>query len=139
MFKKTKKITAEVCLKREYMGEDCTLGTLYIDRKEFCKTLELPWRDNKRSISCIPAGQYNVKRHNSPRFGDCFMLLDVPERDYILFHEGNTVRSSRGCILVGAKFGHIRGMKAVLNSVKTNNKMLEYFHDDAEFILHIVN
>ena len=29
------------------------------------------------------------------------LVQDVPNRDYILFHRGNTAKDTRGCILVG--------------------------------------
>ena len=35
--------------------------------------LELPWRDNARNRSYIPAGEYLVLLHRSPRFGRCLL------------------------------------------------------------------
>jgi len=137
-WKRKQRKTARARLIRHYRGVDCTLGTLFINEKEFCKTLELPYKANQKSISCIPEGFYYCKRITSPRFGDAFHIIDVPERSHILFHEGNTVRATRGCILVGSKFGTIRDMKAVLNSVKTNNKMLDYFDKGSSFTLDIL-
>ena len=29
------------------------------------------------------------------------LIKEVPNRDYILFHRGNTAKDTRGCILVG--------------------------------------
>ena len=35
---------------------------------------ERPWKNNEPRVSCIPEGQYHVTRHNSPKFGRCFIL-----------------------------------------------------------------
>ena len=67
----------------------------------YCNTLMLGWKDNKRRISHIPEGVYEVVRHQSPKFGDCYLVKDVPNRSHILFHQGNFYRDTLGCILVG--------------------------------------
>lgn len=59
------------------------------------KSLELPWLDNERSISCIPAGTYECERIQHPKFGHCWLVRDVPSRTGILIHSGNYA-SERG-------------------------------------------
>ena len=90
---------------RETFTEVSTIGNLYLDGEWLCDTLELPYRDNQRSISCIPAGQYKVRlrlpRESATRDYLHLLVKDVPDRDYILFHIGNKSSDSRGCILVG--------------------------------------
>lgn len=86
-------------------------------------TLELPWKYNLRNVSCIPEGIYELALHNSSKFGRCFKVCDVHNREAILIHAGNTTRDTEGCILVGLKFGHIRGEEAVLNSKQTLNQL----------------
>ena len=52
----------------------------------------------------IPCGVYNVTWHNSPTFGGKRPHLyngDVPKSRYILLHEGNTYKDSKGCPCVG--------------------------------------
>lgn len=67
---------------------------------EVCQTVELPWRDNARSISAIPDGVYKLQAHTSPKFGKCLLVTGVPNRSGILFHVGNVpAKDSRGCIL----------------------------------------
>ena len=64
-------------------------------------TLELPWKDNERRVSCIPIGTYTLKLHTSPKFGRCYWVKDVPNRDAILIHPANYTRQLLGCIAVG--------------------------------------
>ena len=66
-----------------------------------CRTLELPWENNAPQISCIPAGIYTCRHFNSAKFGETFQVCDVPGRSGILFHAGNSVKDTRGCILLG--------------------------------------
>ena len=90
---------------RETFTEVSTIGKLYLDGEWLCDTLELPYRDNQRSISSIPAGQYKVRlrlpRESATRDYIHLLVKDVPDRDYILFHIGNSAKDTRGCILVG--------------------------------------
>ena len=90
---------------RETFTEVSTIGNLYLNGEWLCDTLELPYRDNQRSISCIPAGQYKVRlrtaRESSTRDYLHLLVKDVPDRDYILFHIGNSAKDTRGCVLVG--------------------------------------
>src|SRR5690554_544433 len=81
-----------------------TLGTLYVitqwrEIKYQCHVLELPWKNNARRISCIPTGRYEAIKHRSPRFGQSFWLLNVPNRSEILIHSGNFHTDTLGCIL----------------------------------------
>ena len=90
---------------RDTFTEKSTIGKLYVNGEMFCDTLELPYRDNQRSISCIPDGQYKVRlrlaRESATRDYLHLMVLDVPNRSYILFHRGNKPEHTRGCVLVG--------------------------------------
>jgi hypothetical protein len=87
-----------------------------------CYTCELPWLDNETDKSCIPTGTYTCAPHNSPDHPNTWELLDVPGRDAVLIHNGNAAEEdSKGCILVGDRFGVIDGFPAVLNSVATLN------------------
>lgn len=110
----------------------CTVGTLHIQTTNLvwrCKTLELPWLDNKPGESCIPAGKYVCRRVKSSKFGETFQVCDVPGRVGILFHAGNSApRDTRGCILLGIG-SEISGNNAYLLSsrpaIKTFMQMLE--------------
>lgn len=67
-----------------------------------CFTLELPWHFNEVANSCIPLGSYDCVLHNSPKFGVVFKVLKVLNRSEILLHKGNTVKDTKGCILLGS-------------------------------------
>ena len=99
-------------------GEDGTFGVLLKDDVPLCVTLELPWRDNQRDVSCIPEGWYQFRQVDSPRFGDTFEVRDVPGRTNILFHAGNTVEDSSGCILLGLSYGfsHVKQKQGIRSS-----------------------
>lgn len=89
-----------------------------------CRTLELPWRDNQRQISCIPSGEYNVEIRLSNKYGRVYWVRHVPNRTYILIHSGNYAGDKSqgfkshvmGCILLGKKSGFLGGQVAVLSS-----------------------
>jgi len=102
-----------------------------------CRTLELPWRNNRRQISCIPPGIYDVEIRLSNKYGRIYWVRRVPDRTYILIHSGNYAGDKSkglkshvmGCILLGKKSGRLGGQVAVLNSrVAVRNFMeeLEY-------------
>ena len=96
--------------------KDATLGVLCLDDRPIAVTLEDKWRDNERMVSCIPTGAYKVMRHISPKFGECFKVIDVPDRSEILIHAGNTHKDTHGCILLGLMYGTVGTEAAILSS-----------------------
>jgi len=98
-----------------------------MDGEIFCYTLELPWRENRKNISCIPIGEYEVERRTSEKYGEHFHILDVPDRSYILIHSGNFHNQIRGCVLVGEELADINkdGLPDVTNSKKTMKMLLD--------------
>lgn len=82
-----------------------TLGWLSIARENQTitfATLELPWRNNQHDISCIPAGQYQVKLLFSPSHNKkLWWITGVPGRSDVEIHVGNTVADTHGCVLIG--------------------------------------
>ncbi len=88
----------ELVLHRAYF-EEGTNGTLFTNGKFLCHTIELPWENNKRNISCIPEGQYKVEPRFSKRFKHHLILKAVKGRSYILFHPANdALKDLEGCI-----------------------------------------
>jgi len=90
---------------RDTFSDKSTIGELFINGERFCDTLENPYLDNQRNISCIPEGEYPVRlrypRESATREYLHLLVQDVPNRDYILFHRGNFPKDTRGCILLG--------------------------------------
>ena len=90
---------------RDTFSKESILGELFLNGEIICDTLENPWKDNQRNISCIPEGEYPVRirlaRESASRDYLHLLVKDVPNRDWILFHRGNTAKDTSGCILVG--------------------------------------
>ena len=90
---------------RDTFTKESTIGKLFINGESFCDTLENPYINNERNISCIPEGSYKVRlrlaRESATRDYLHLLVQDVPNRSYILFHIGNTAKDTSGCILVG--------------------------------------
>ena len=91
---------------RDSQNDIRTLGAMFDGDERLCETLELPWRDNYRGISCIPEGSYLCKIGHSPSRGyPVYWLQDVPGRSDVQIHVGNFPKDIRGCILVGEQRG----------------------------------
>jgi hypothetical protein len=114
-----------------------TFGVLLHGGLPFAVTLERPWRNNKRGESCIPLGNYYASRVDSPRFGDTFEVKDVPGRKHILFHKGNIMDDTHGCIIVGESFDYLQHERAVLSSGKGFGEFMALLNDAADFSLVI--
>ena len=101
----TKKKLINLLLIRDTFSEKSTLGELFLNGERMCDTLENPWIDNQRRISCIPEGEYDVRlrlpRESNTRDYIHLLVKEVKDRDYILFHIGNFPKDTSGCILVG--------------------------------------
>jgi len=74
-----------------------------------CKTLELPWRGNQLSISCIPSRKYWVSHRWSKKHGNHLEIEDVEFRTLILIHVVNYVKDLRGCVGVGKTYADLDG------------------------------
>ena len=114
-------------------------GIMTVDGLACCLTIERPWLDNKPNVSCIPAGTYLCRRVHSPTFKKTFEVVDVPGRTHILFHSGNTMKQSKGCILPGSKFGELDGLAAVLSSGAAFAKLMAVMEGEEAFLLKITN
>lgn len=93
-------------------------------------TLELPWQNNQRNISCVPTGFYRLTKRFSPKYGDHFLLEDVPNRSLILIHHGNYAKDTKGCILIGRSVIDLDGDRRLditnsQNSMETLNALTE--------------
>ncbi len=88
----------ELVLMRTYHPQG-TNGVLYSQNGLICNTIELPWCDNKRNVSCIPEGRYELAPRETATRGKHLLVKGVPDRSYILLHSANNaLLQLRGCI-----------------------------------------
>lgn len=115
-----------------------TFGVLKTGKEVFCVTLEPPNNLNAPNVSSIPAQQYICVKVQSPTFGETFEVTKVPGRSEILFHAGNTVADTAGCIILAQYFDKLKDNRAVLNSGTTFNLFLLRYKDYEKFHLTII-
>ena len=122
------KVSSYLELLRIESSSSGVFGVLRVDGRAFCLTLEPPDQDNQPRVSCIPDGEYALRRTRSPRFGETFAVAGVPGREHILFHPGNTVRDTEGCILTGQSFGQSAQGRGLLCSRAAFAELLARLH-----------
>lgn len=97
-------------LYRFHSSPDDTLGLLYLDDKFSAFTVEDEHRDKKiYGETRIPAGTYEIKLTNSPKFGRMMPeIVGVSDFTGIRIHSGNDEGDTEGCIVLGnaARFNH---------------------------------
>lgn len=132
-------------------GPDNDDGTFGILSDEFLNplfvTMEEAQRNNKKSISCIPTGTYNVQRYSSEKHPNSWQVMNVPGRDVILLHVINTEKDTEGCIGLGMEFGfidakddqsgRIEKQPAILRSFEAISKFNNMMKDEESFYLII--
>jgi len=89
-----------------------TFGRLYHDGRFLADTIERPWLNNRRNVSCIPAGTYDLEQTIRGSGYETFALVnfDIGVTRYnsldslrfaILIHPGNFASDVEGCIACG--------------------------------------
>ena len=85
-------------LTRSYFSQG-TNGKLVCDGQFICKTIELPWKENQKGISCIPEGYYLLRKRYSRKFQWHIEVVAVKNRSFILLHPANNAMNElNGCI-----------------------------------------
>lgn len=85
-------------LHRTYFPEG-TQGILEWNGNRICYTIELPWLQNQKRVSCVPEGEYLLQKRFSQKYGWHLHLENVPGRDFILIHPANDAKTELlGCI-----------------------------------------
>lgn len=120
----------------------CTIGRIEdAEGQQVCFTLELPWKDNLPSVSCIPAGDYVCRRDmhgkTKPNPYQVWEVTGVPGRSEIHIHKGNRARDVLGCIIVGERLGMLGGERAVLDSAKAFAHLMRLTESHDSITLHI--
>lgn len=85
---------------------------------------ELPWRGNESDVSCIPTGIYEVVWGISEKWGACYHVQGVLNRQNIEIHPANFCgdihlgykSDLEGCICLGESIGMISGQYAIIDS-----------------------
>lgn len=120
---------------RKIFTEDYTVGELYINGDFFCDTLELTTRklekasDKVPNKTAIPYGKYVVKLTYSKHFKRVLPeILNVPFFLGARIHSGNTIKDTRGCILVGKYIG--KGV--IVSSALAMGSIMSAISDDKD-------
>jgi len=89
-------------------------------------SLELPWDNNTKDISCIEEGEYPYFLRTNSKNGIVLELRNVEDRTNIQVHSGNYTRQILGCILVGDGIKHLDkdNIPDVTNSRNTLRKLI---------------
>lgn len=127
-------------LLRTSTDDEGTFGILSSDEGAFqVRTLELPWRDNAKGASCIPAGTYTFRwRKDSLKHGECYEMdvdAEAPGRTNVQIHSANWAGDESkgkkcqllGCIAPGQSAGVLDGQKAVLGSKAATKALADFF------------
>lgn len=129
----------ELALLRVGQSNRGTFGVLRHGQVPFVLTLERPWEDNLPQISCIPSGRYVCQRKRSPKFGITFEILNVPGRSDVLFHPGNSIEDTQGCILIGEEFSGTWDQPMLVSSRRGFLELLAYLEGIPTFELVILD
>lgn len=85
-------------LMRSYFANG-TNGVITLNGAIVCYTIELPWQENKKNVSCIPEGEYALVKRRSRRLKNHLWLKEVAGRELILIHPANNaLLELEGCI-----------------------------------------
>jgi hypothetical protein len=88
----------ELELNRSYLPQG-TNGVILYNGLPVCYAIELPWKENRNKISCIPEGRYALVKRYSPKFKQHLLLKNVEGRALILVHPANdAIKELKGCI-----------------------------------------
>jgi len=138
-------------LERRFLGENYTIGSLFINGIYLCDTIEDKVRDLNRDgdlndpgegkvygMTAIPYGKYEVDLTMSPKFQRLLPLVkNVKHFLGIRIHRGNTAEDSAGCILPGEN--KVKGK--VINSTEYEmiiiEKMLDAIRHGEDITLEI--
>lgn len=110
-------------INRIWQTDTVTIGIISAPGMTPLFTLELPWKNNLKNISCIPAGIHPVEIVVSSKnkdIGKAYEII-VPGRGDIQIHIANYPRQIRGCIAIGYEADIIG------ESIGNSEKAIRYF------------
>ncbi|MBR1809727.1 MAG: hypothetical protein IJ776_10135 [Paludibacteraceae bacterium] len=131
-----------ITLIRDTFTPQETLGTLIVNGKPFCGTLEPPVVPNAfHPKGAIPMGWYKLTLTRSPKFNRLLPLLHyVIGFEGIRIHSGNKKEDTQGCILVGERS---EKSNTLFNSRATEQALVEllkpYQDDHHEIYIEVTD
>ena len=134
---------AKVTIERGYLPTG-TFGNILVDDVLVCHSVELPWRNNKSNISCIPVGVYELDAYSSPKHGNVFIVSGGTVDKFargpgarwgILFHVANFTSQLEGCIAPVSRIGVLNGEVAGLSSEDATRKLFALLDETNELII----
>lgn len=108
-------------------------------------SVERPWNDNKRFVSCVPAGEYKLIPYNSTSYGFVYLLSNPELGVYpfeeqcksnkdrygcIFVHKGSYPHNFQGCIGIGDEY--IESMNMVKNTKNTCKSVISLLQSKDE-------
>lgn len=137
----------KISLVRIVSEDSGTFGMIPLQDGFTFMTGELPWRENKPFVSCIPEGTYQLKYLLSKKFGKFnYHIIDVPGRTNIEFHRANYMGDKtkgfkcelEGCIAVGISLGYdSKQQRMLMQSAAALEKFEKYLREDPFELLEI--
>jgi Family of unknown function (DUF5675) len=96
-------------LTRTQSNDDCTLGQIVLPDGTLLYSLELPWKDNDKDVSCVPPGIYQLIPYTSPKHDSTWYLENAAlgvggagsHRSFCEIHSANWASQLEGCIALG--------------------------------------
>ncbi|UOB16594.1 DUF5675 family protein [Abyssalbus ytuae] len=136
-----------VVIARDDINNTHSLGICHIYDEEnklvfVSHSLERGWRDNKNKVSCIPAGNYDLKVEYSPKFGrELWEIYGVKNRRECKFHAANYWFQLNGCIALGKARADINGDGEldIIDSIKTMDEFHNIMAGDKQAKLIVLN
>lgn len=149
-------IDDSVLVLKRYPNPKCTPGALYYNGVELMKTIELPYINNEKNVSCVPVGAYGISPYISAKYPGKYKSDKMPyvyalnninvgvkisgisQRTHILIHVLNFIEESQGCIGVGTHYHSTRW--GVSNSRKAFEDLFSIVRDCSKINkLYIIN
>lgn len=127
-------------LVRVAVGDEGAFGVLVLDGAPKWVTLERTFEEGEESERVvIPEGHWQCTRTVFYKRGYPTFEIHVPGHSRVLFHKGNVEDDSRGCVLVGVRFGELLGKPAILDSAPAFDAFMSTFHGTQIFQLDVID
>ncbi len=120
-------------IRDEKDGIQGDFGKMFLGVDYFCEFLQPDVLDETQVPPRyhLPAGEYILKRYESPKHGWTFVIqrpdtpFKVDGHSFLEIHAGNVIQDTLGCTVVGSERGKLKGERAVLNSGNTFKAFME--------------